>query len=161
MPVWPQRCRFLLFPLVLKLDSVIAQRIFKISWTVLAPGLMTPSSSVGALLLCASDVIIVYGVCDVHQGCLMLEYLRISCRCCGDDFLCQCVAVMTIAWKPHSQVIYHHYYYELPVWVVATYDFHKIGSCCLLCLHVGVLSGVWAVTPWQGVLRSMPSLLAR
>lgn len=77
MPVWTQRSRFLLFPLVLKLDSVIARRIFKISW---------PEDKL-PLLLCASEVI--YGVCDVHQGGLMLEYLRMSRRCCGDDFLSQ------------------------------------------------------------------------
>lgn len=60
---------------------------------------MTPSSLVGVLLLGASDVIIVFGVCDVHQGCLMLEILRISCRCrCrGDDFPRQCAAVMMMS----------------------------------------------------------------
>lgn len=85
---------------------------------------MPASSFVGVLLLCSSDVIILSGVCDVHQGCLMSELLRISCRCRGDDFPCQCAAVMMMSWKPHSQVIYW-YYYSLPVWLVATYDFHK------------------------------------
>lgn len=71
-----------------------------------------------------------------------------------------------------TQVIYC-YYYLLPVWVVATYDIHKISSCCfveqinqpqqlnhklteIIPLHVSVLLGVWALMPSQGVLRSMP-----